>query len=131
MTDVSTVCNRALRKVGITAIDEVANADQIGNAVDTLNMMLAAWELAGVDVTHSALASSDDFPLDAKYEEGTVYMLASRLSPDYQIPPSFDADDFFRKIQAAYLVIDKVELTELARLPGQYVRSKQARFLEK
>lgn len=102
MTTTRDVCQRALRKIGVLAHGETAEADNAVATLDDLNMMLAAWKLAAVDIGHTTLSLSDDFPLAAEYEEGTVFMLASRISPDYKAPAMFDADDFFRKIQAAY-----------------------------
>lgn len=123
MTTVRQIVDRSLKKIGILAHDDESDADQIVNGVDTLNMMLAAWELAGVDTSHTTLAAEDTFPLDAKFEEGTVYMLAGRLSSDYLVPVSFDADDFFRKIQAAYLTIDAVTLPNaLIFTPSRHAR---------
>lgn len=105
MTTAREIVLRAMRKIGVVAHDEESDADQIASGVDALNMMIFAWELSGVDTNHVTLGASDTFPLDAKFEEGTVYCLASRLAPDYEVPQAFDADQFFRGIQAAYLSI--------------------------
>lgn len=110
MTLTLTIITRALRKLGVVSADEDATADQEANALDALNMMMHAWKLRSVDIEHTDLASSDTFPLDPEFEEGTVYLLASRLSPDYQIPQSFDADDWFRTFQAAYPVSTAVTI---------------------
>ena len=119
---------RAFRKIGVAATDEVLTADQIGNGLDALNMMMNGWVLAGVDTSHVDLSAGDDFPLPAQFEEGAVYLLAARLSPDYSIPPAFDADDWFRKFQSAYMLIDDVVMPRgLMKLPSQYSRRKVAR----
>ena len=102
MTLTSEIVTRAARKIGVVASDEAMTADEIANGVIALNMMMHAWKLRGVDVEHVDLAATDTFSLDPEFEEGTVYLLASRMSPDYEIPPAFDADDWFRTIQAAY-----------------------------
>jgi hypothetical protein len=110
MTTVADIIDRAFRKIGVASSDEALSAKDQADGLAALNMMLAAWALAGVDIGHTELAATEEFPLDARFHEGSVYMLASRLGPDFTIPPSFDADDFFRKIQAAYLVIDPVPM---------------------
>lgn len=102
MTLTSEIVTRAARKIGVVASDEAMTADEIANGVIALNMMMHAWKLRGVDVEHVDLAATDTFSLDPEFEEGTVYLLASRMAPDYEIPPAFDADDWFRTIQAAY-----------------------------
>lgn len=121
MTTVRDICTRALRKAGVVAHGEDAEAENASAALDDLNMMLAAWKLAGVDTSHTALELSDTFPLAGEYEEGTVFMLAGRMQPDFQFPPTFDADDFFRKIQAAYMEIEEATIPlALRRTPSRY-----------
>lgn len=117
------VITRALRKVGVSDIAEGANGEDFELALDALNDMLFAWKLKGVDTLHVQLSGASTFPLADEYIEGTVYNLASRISPDYQVPASFDADDWFRAIQAAYMVIEPVSLDAgLKNLPSQRFR---------
>ena len=121
MTTARDICTRALRKARVVGHGETAPSEDASTALDDLNMMLAAWKLAGVDITHSTLSLSDTFPIADEYEEGTVYMLASRINVDFQYPDTFDADDFFRKIQAAYMSIDAATVpTTLTRTPSRY-----------
>ena len=120
----SEIVARAYRKIGVAAEDEALTADQVDHGVDALNMMLHAWKLAGVDLSHSDLSATDTFTLDPEYHEGTVYMLAGRISPDYEMPQRFDADDFFRKIQAAYCTPGTVAIPlPLTRMPSQFRRN--------
>lgn len=121
MTTARDIVTRSLRKIGVVAVDTPADANEMQEGLDALNMMLSAWQLQGIDRAHTALEASDSFPLDAKFEEGTVYLLASRLSPDYMVPQSFDADTWFRQIQAAYVVIPTVAMPKaLQKMPSQY-----------
>lgn len=99
------IIQRALRKAKVLSHGATAEAEDAAPALEDLNMMLAAWMLAAVDITHVALALTDTFPLADEFEEGTVYMLASRIVVDFAFPANFDPDDFFRKIQAAYAVV--------------------------
>lgn len=110
MTTVNDIVTRAMRKIGVVARDENPDADQIAEGVEALNMMLAAWVLDDVDISHTTLTSSSTFPIGSQYEEGTVYLLASRLSTNYEVPQTFDADAFFRKIENAYLTIAEMTL---------------------
>lgn len=105
---------RAYRKLGIVAEDEPMTADQAANGIDALNMMMHGWELHGVNVLHADLALTDTFPLQAKFQETTVYLLASKLAPDNSLPAP-DTDRFMRALQSAYLIIDE------ARLPNALV----------
>lgn len=121
MATVRDIVTSALRKATIVAHGEAAPAENASAALDDLNMMLAAWKLAGVDTSHTALALADTFPLADEFEEGTVYMLAARIAPDFRFPAQFDADDFFRKIQAAYMTIEAATVpTSLTRTPSRY-----------
>lgn len=123
MTTAAEICARALRKIGITAHGASPAAENAEAALEDLNMMLAAWKLAGVDITHTELAAASTYPLGAEFEEGTVYMLAGRIARDFAMPAGFDADDFFRRIQAAYAVTPALTVpSALLRPPSRSAR---------
>ena len=118
MTTALQIVERAFRKIGVKAEDEGLTADQLAHGLDTLNLMMHGWELWGIDTNHVDLASADTFPLLPKFEEGTVYLLAERISPDYQ--SGINADEFLRRIQAAYMVIAESPMPRtLLRTPSQ------------
>jgi len=110
MASMRDIIIRAHIKVGIVAHDTDLTADEGNGGLEALNSMLHEWSLRGVNISHSDLELSDTFPMAAAYEDGAVYMLATRIAPDYEVPVSFDADDFFRAIQAAYMTIDTVSM---------------------
>lgn len=114
---------RAFRKASITGVDTNPTATEIDEGLTALNGMLHEWKLRGVDISHSTLALNGTFPIGPEYEDGTAYLLASRLSPDYLAPVSFDADDFFRTIQAAYMTIATVSLDKaVTEVPSKKAR---------
>ena len=115
MSLMSEIATDALRKIGIAAEDETPAADTIAVAVRSLNQMLHGWKLRGVDLGFTTLGPSDPFPLDPEFEEGAVYVLAGRLSHTYTAPTGFDPDDWFRTIQAAYMIIDDAEIPRTLR----------------
>lgn len=120
MTTVRDIITRAYRKIGVVAMGEAVPADEMQHGVDVFNDMLWGWKPRGVDIQHEGLDASDDFALDRQFHEGAVYVLASRLSPDFSAPQGFDADDWFRALQAAFIVIDKVNFPEtLTYLPSR------------
>lgn len=128
MATVEDIVTAAFRKIGVVAEDETASDASISNGVDTFNRMLHAWKLRGVDVSHTDLVAADTFPLADEYQEGTIYVLAARLSPDYTVPANFDADDWFRTIQAAYTTIDAATMPRaLTRMPSRYWRDTRIR----
>jgi len=121
MTTVRDICTRALRKIG--AADVAADGDGIAEALDAYNDMMHGWKILGADVAHVTQALADDFLLDDEFVEGTVYILATRLSPNYEIPPLFDADMWFRAIQAAFTTIETVQMDSgLLNMPSQRYR---------
>jgi hypothetical protein len=109
MTTVRSIIESAQRKIGVVAIDEPMTADQAEIGLSALNAMMFAWALYGVDVSHATLAIGDDFPLAEKFVEGTIYMLARKLAPDFGTA-GVDDDAFFRALQAAYLTINEVAM---------------------
>lgn len=128
MATVADIVTRALRKIGVVAKDETASSADMADGVDAFNMMVHAWELAGVDLSHTDKISTDTFPFADAYQEGFVYLLASRLSPDYTLPQTFDADDWFRKFQAANMTITASTIsTALTRMPSRYWRDTRIR----
>lgn len=114
------IIERAFRKIGVKAEDEGLTADQLAHGVRTLNDLMFGLELWGVNLGHTYQTESAPFPLAAKFYEGFVHLLAERLSPDYQAPANFDADQFLRLIQAQYLVIAEVTMpSTLLNTPSQ------------
>lgn len=104
---------RAFRKIGVVASDEPMTADQAQNGIDALNMMMFGWMLDGIDIGHVEMQLADVFTMEPQFEEGCVYLLAERLSPDYATPAAFDPSAFKKRLSAAYLIIpdSKFDLT--------------------
>ncbi len=117
MTKVRDVVYASLRKIAVLASGEEADADAADEAVFALNGMMAGWKLRSVDIGHTELTLDHDFPLPQEFIEGTVFLLASRLSPDYLAPPTFNADAWFRGIQSAYSNVPLLK-TEVGRAPS-------------
>ena len=107
MTTVRDIVEGSLRLIGVVALDEAATADEAATGLVAYNDMISAWALDGItlDPVFTDQDLADTFPMTDRFREGVKHLLASRLSPNYGTPVSFDADDFFRKMQAAYTVI--------------------------
>lgn len=119
MPTVLDIVTRAFRKARIGGMGEVLDEEMSSEGLDALNGMLHEWKLRGVDLSHTDVELTDAFPLDPEYQDGATHMLAARISPDYARPRDFDADDFFRAIQAAYMTIEEITLPDgLADLPS-------------
>lgn len=123
MPTVSEIVASATRKARITGLGEVMDADTGAEALGEFNRMLHGWKLQGVDVEHADQELTDTFALAPEYEEGTVYLLAKRLEPNFAMPANFDADAFMRMLQANYTTISEVTFdTALTRVPSQGIR---------
>ena len=110
---------RAYRKIGIVATDEAMTADQASVGMDALNMMMHGLVLEGIDVGYSDLLLAEQFSLDARFDEGIVYMLASRLAPDFS-RPGFDERRFKQGLANAFLIVPDAEIdTALRRTSAQ------------
>lgn len=109
MPTVRDICIRALRKLDVAPLGQEVPGEEIEQAVDAYNDMLHAWALMGVDIGHTTQIASDPFPLSDEFVEGTCYILATRLSPNYMVPAQFSADDWWRSFQARYADPDPVE----------------------
>lgn len=116
----SDIVHAALRKIGVLGVGDAASADDARDTLFALNVMMHGWKARGVDVAHSDLALADDFPLPPQFHEGAVYLLASRIAPDYERPQAFDADDWFRTLQAAYATMPELTVPPaLTRPPSR------------
>lgn len=119
------IVTRAYRKARIAGSGENLEAEQANEGNEQLNAMLHEWKLRGVDITHTDKALSDTFPLGPEFEQGTVLLLAEAVGPEFNAPANFNADDFFRAIQAAYLAIDAVSFDKaVTELPSKLARNK-------
>ena len=114
---------RAYRKIAVAGTGEALEPDYVYEGLDTLNMMLHEWKLHGIDISHTDLVGSAAFPLGPEFELGTVYLLAEKLAPNYMIPRSFSATEFFEAIRRTYVVIDPVDIpTALTYPPSRWAR---------
>lgn len=128
MATVTDIVLRAHRKAGVASHDEELTAEQTVNGIDALNAMLHGWRLNGVDLSWEDAKGGDDFALASEYHEGVCYLLASRLFPDYSLPPSFNPDDWFRAIQANNVTAPTMSVpADLLNMPSQFYRGSRNR----
>lgn len=89
---------RALKRLSVVASGENPDAETMADAVAALSAMMSAWEADGVEVT---------LPLDGRFEQAVVAMLAVRLSEDHGATAGpvliRDATSGWQQIQAAYI----------------------------
>ena len=122
MVTVADIIAQAYRKIGTVGHGQTATGEQAEAGLDAYNNMVQAWRLDGIDLYNASLAwtslartsplddapdslATDTFPLPASFREGTVFCLASSLSPEYSLPPQFDVNSFKSMMRAALVVI--------------------------
>lgn len=104
MMDVS----RRRRRMGSAVTPDYAAEVQTllsGTAGYALNRMMHGWLLDGIDIGHVDLELADVFTMEPQFEEGCIYLLAERLSPDYAAPAQFSPSEFKKRLSAAFLII--------------------------
>lgn len=106
MTTISDIVTRAYRLLNVVAHDDAMTSDQAAVGLEAFNTMLSGWELDGLALSYTDKALTDAFPLADKFRDGVAHMLAQRIAPEFVT--AFNADDFFRKMQAAYVAIPAV-----------------------
>lgn len=102
MSSSAQIVTRALKRLRVLGAGEEPAAEDAADGLAALNSMIASWEGKGVKV-------ATDIPLDARFEQGVVAMLAVRLAPDHgkqvDAVTAQDADDGWRALQAAFVHI--------------------------
>ena len=119
MPTTTEIITAAYRKIGVSATGNPITAEEVEEGLGELNRMMHGWRLRGIDTTHVTLLATDAFPLATEFHEGAVYLLASRLSSNFSMPPGFDADDWFRAFQARLYVTPTMTMDRtLTRAPS-------------
>lgn len=92
------IATKALKRLSIVQAGAAASAVDVTDAIDALNAMVNAWEADSVSVT---------LPIDDRFEQGVVAMLAVRLAEDYGRPVgdvlARDARAGWQNLQAHYI----------------------------
>lgn len=110
MPTVNDICERAMRKIGVVAIDEPMNADQALHAQEAFNAIIAGWALRGVEAPVAAVSLMDAFPLPPRFEQAMTYLLADDLAVDYERPGmGMKAVQAKRDISAYFHVVPTVK----------------------
>jgi hypothetical protein len=80
MTTVRTIVTRALRELNLIGADETPDAGEAAKALASLNAMALGWSADNIHTGWPTVTLSDEFPLDARHEEGVTYLLAKRIA---------------------------------------------------
>lgn len=101
MATATQIATRALKRLRIVAAGQTPSAEAIEDATEALDAMIAAWEATSL--------SGDVLPLDSRFEQGLVAMLAVRLAGDYGKQPDAvllrDAEQGQRALDGAFFAV--------------------------
>lgn len=101
MATATEIATRALKRIRRTDSHSTPDATDVADATDALNAMIASWEAEGL--------SGDVLPLDSRFEQGVVAMLAVRIAEDFGVTPGpvlmRDAADGWSALLAAYWAV--------------------------
>jgi hypothetical protein len=103
MATATEISTRALRRARVYDSNQSPSAIDIADATEALNAMIASWEAEGL--------SGDVLPLDSRFEQGVVAMLAVRICEEYGKTPGpilmRDAQTGWMALQAAFTFVPK------------------------
>lgn len=116
MATATEISTRALRRAGVFDVLQSPSAIDVQSATEALNAMIASWEAEGL--------SGDVLPLDSRYEQGVVAMLAVRICEEYGKTPGAvlvrDADNGWSALQAAYFAVPASKFESGLAYSGTY-----------
>lgn len=103
MATAAEISTRALKRLAIVDSHETPGAADMAHTSEALNAMIQGWEADGL--------SGDTLPLDPRFEQGLIAMLAVRVAEDFGKTPGpvllRDADEGWARIQSAFFVVPK------------------------
>lgn len=76
---------RALQLAGVIGMGRAPSAAEMNDGIDTLNEMLQAWALDGMDLGLNTLVQTDTDMIDAAFVKGIRYNLAVELAGSHGI----------------------------------------------
>jgi hypothetical protein len=78
---------RAMRSIGVLQQGEVPSAQEASDALGTLNDMLQAWRLDGIDLEFEDLTLTSFVPLAREDTRAIRYCLALELAGEFGMTP--------------------------------------------
>lgn len=115
MSTATEIVTRALRRLGVVDAGASPAAADLEVGTDALTALINSWEAEGL--------SGDVLPLDARFEQGVVAMLAVRLAEEFGLTPGAvmirDADRGWDQLQAAFFAVPKSRFDSGVAYTGQ------------
>lgn len=116
MATATEIATKALKRINVIASAETPAASDLNDTIDALNAMIASWEAYGL--------SGDTLPLDKRFEQAIIAMLAVRMSEDFGKTVgavlSRDADEGWKALQAAFFAVPRSSFERGLKFTGAY-----------
>lgn len=107
---------RALRRLNVIPSGGTPSAEDLADGDEALTAMINAWEAEGL--------TGDVLPLDARFEQAIVALLAVRLSEEYGKQPSAilmrDSQDGWSQISSAFFSVPASRFDSAIKYTGHY-----------
>lgn len=116
MATATQIATRALRRLRVTGADETPSASDVAAMTEGLEALINSWEASGL--------TNDTLPLDARFEQAVVAMLAVRMADEFGKTPSQvlfrDADAGERQIMGAFFPVPQSTFESALQHTGHY-----------
>ncbi len=116
------VINRAFRRINVLAAQEALNANEMTDALETLNDMMFNFTARGIQYVHVQLAQSDTVNVPDEQVRNVVNLLCDDLADDYGVNITPDLREDIRnaklELQNCYMVINPA-------VPDKAIRSRR------
>jgi hypothetical protein len=121
----SNLIRRAMRLTGMLDANGTPSAEDMADAIDTLEALFAEWRGADIMVPDYAIDGPDDeLTIDAADREAVAYQLAVRLAPEYQSSMSAEAQssmtESWSRFMHRYFQPGRSDLRELPMDVGRW-----------
>ncbi len=119
------VINRAFRRINVLAAQEAVNANEMTDALETLNDMMFNFTAKGIQYVHVQLAQTDTVNVPDEQVRNVVNLLCDDLADDYGVNITPDLREDIRnsklELQNCYMVINPA-------VPDKAIRSRRYGF---
>ncbi len=121
------VINRAFRRINVLAAQEAVNANEMTDALETLNDMMFNFTAKGIQYVHVQLAQGDTVNVPDEQVRNVVNLLCDDLADDYGVNITPDLREDIRnsklELQNCYMVINPA-------VPDKAIRSRRYGFYD-
>lgn len=116
MATATEISTRALKRLRITDGHSTPSAADVADVNEALTVMIASWEARGL--------RGDVLPLDSRFEQAVVALLAVRVAEHFGVTPGAvladDARRGWNSLQAAYMAVPVSKFDSVLCNTGSY-----------